>query len=263
MREKELAPLLKDFEMLPKDIRQMKLQDPREAEPPRRRVPNPPKNGLVLRGYCTYIGPGKGGTLGRAKQFYYKQNPNAWAVETQSDMLWLTEAEKLSLVPKDPSVGDQLDVAAPIRNRFFCTIGIDYMEGSVNALPARSSALTLTVEQVSKIEVVMRLDGYAKLGKAMTDKSRTESRTRGSELRVLGYVTFDHRKNDFTRFDIVGVGKAWGNKMNYVRRAISSAGYPWMYGIACNLVTTDTPMDRIPPYNMLHYNGVGKYFQMK
>ena len=69
------------------------------------------------------------------------------------------------------------------------------------------------------------------------------------------------RSGKFDRFDIVGVGKAWGNKMNYTRRELSIEGYPWMYGIACELVTGNSPIDRIPPYNLLHYNGSGtSYF---
>ena len=36
---------------------------------------------------------------------------------------------------------------------------------------------------------------------------------------------------------------------------------PWMYGIACELVTGDAPQDLIPPYNMLHYNPTGPYFE--
>ena len=36
--------------------------------------------------------------------------------------------------------------------------------------------------------------------------------------------------------------------------------YPWMYGIACELVTGDAPQDLIPPSNLLHYNPTGPYF---
>ena len=36
--------------------------------------------------------------------------------------------------------------------------------------------------------------------------------------------------------------------------------YPWVYGIACELVTGDAPQDRIPPYNLLHHNPTGPYF---
>ena len=59
---------------------------------------------------------------------------------------------------------------------------------------------------------------------------------------------------------MAGVGRAWVNKMNYVQREVRLDQYPWMYGIACELVTGDAPQDRIPPYNLLHYNSAGPYF---
>lgn len=264
LREKELSAVLTEFAALPANDRQPKLEDANAATAARRVVPDPPKDGVILRGYCTYVGPGKDGKLNRAKQFYYKQNPGAWAVETQSDMLWLTETEKLSLAPADAKVGDSIDIALPIQKRFFCTIGIDYMEGSVNSLPTTKTQMTLTVVSVRDNMLAMRLDGYAQLGKPMTDQSRTEAHSRGCAVRMLGHVAFDRSTKKFTRFDIVGVGKAWGNKMNYKNHsAISFAAYPWSYGIACELVTGNSPMDRIPPYNLLHYNSVGKYFEMK
>jgi len=79
---------------------------------------------------------------------------------------------------------------------------------------------------------------------------------------VLGRVRCD-AKGNFEQFDIVGIGRAWGNKMEYIGREMSIHGYPWMYGIACELVKGDRPVDRIPPYNLLHYNGSGRpYFPL-
>jgi hypothetical protein len=37
--------------------------------------------------------------------------------------------------------------------------------------------------------------------------------------------------------------------------------YPSVYGIACKLVTGHSPQDRIPSYNLLHYNSNGPYFE--
>ena len=79
-------------------------------------------------------------------------------------------------------------------------------------------------------------------------------------MRVSGRLVYDTGKGAFTRFDIVGVGKAWGNKMEYTRREIGIDDYPWMYGIACELVTGNSAIDRIPPYNLLHYGGAVSYF---
>jgi hypothetical protein len=215
---------------------------------------------LIVRGYCTYLRHDDNGRVVRAREYYYKQNPDRWLVETQSDLLWLTESEWKALIPASPRVGDRSEIAAAVQKRFYSTIGIDYMEGSVNSLPPRQTAMALTVQQADAQVIALRLDGYAILGKELTDSSRAEANSRGCELRVLGEIRYDRTKQVIDRFDVAGVGRAWGNKMDYIHREIRLADYPWMYGIAWELVTGDAPQDRIPPYNLLHYNSTGPYF---
>lgn len=263
LRARELSPVLDQFRKLPSAERRPKIAADDNAKPARRPVPQPPVGGLILRGYCTYLKPDDQGKPIRSEVYYYKRNPDRWRVETQSDMLWLTRAERESLVPKNPRPGATLDVPPHIRQRFFSTIGIDYMEGSVNALPTRDANMSITVERVDASGVSLRLDGYGRMGRPFDKKAKELARSRGCELRVIGKLHCD-RKANFDRFNIVGIGKAWGNKMSYTRREMSIDGYPWMYGIACELVVGDAPMDRIPPYNMLHYNGSGApYFPKK
>ena len=260
LRQRELSDVLAEFGKLGEDDRKPELAEPDNVEQPQRPVPDPPQGGLRVRGYCTYLKTGDDGKPVRAEVYYYKQNPDRWRVETQSDMLWLTEDERLSLVPENPKPGDTVEVGAAIQRRFFSTIGIDYMEGSVNSLPTRDSKMTITVEGVDADGVSLRLDGYGEMGKPYDEKLKGEARTRGCAVRLLGKLHCDGAAR-FDRFDIVGVGKAWGNKMDYTHREMSVEGYPWMYGIACELVTGDSPIDRIPPYNLLHYNGSGtSYF---
>jgi len=263
MREKELAKILEDFKALPEEERKPKIEVPADVAPPKRKLPLPPENGLILKGYCTYLRPDGSGRIARSKEWYYRDNPDRWPAETQYDMPWLTETEWKSLIPADPKKGDRADVALPIQKRFFCTICIDYMEGSVNALLARETSLILTVENVTPEKISMRLDGTAKLGKELEEKARKEKNTRGSDVRVLGYVTVDRARSAITRFDIVGLGLAWGNKMEYVHREIRFDAFPWMYGIAVELVETRRPIDLVPPYNMLHYGSGLKYFDEK
>lgn len=284
MREKELAPVLEEYRGLDESQRKMTLEDPSTAAPPKRPVPDPPKNGLIIKGYCAYLQRDRFDKLSRAVTYYYKNNPDRWAVETQSDMLWLTEDEWRSLIPPLPKPGagegrgegrpgsdvtaqakpgDQLPeitVPAPIQTRFFSTIGIDYMEGSVNALPPRHTTMTITVTKVTPAALEMRLDGYGHMGKPPGSDTDTAERTRGCEVRITGQLRYDRKTDRFTRFDLAGVGRAWGNKMNYTRREMGVGKNTWLYGIACELVDGDSPMDRIPPYNLLHYNGVGPYF---
>jgi hypothetical protein len=254
--EKDLAPLLTAFRELPDSARKPRLPDPKSATPSKRPVPKAPTNGLVVRGYCTYLKTDERGKAQRAKRLYYQQNPDAWAAETQNDMLWLTEAEWRSLIPKIGATGTEIIVPKEIQRRFFSTIGIDYMEGSVNALPLRESTMTVTFEKTGQL----RIDGYGKMGKAYTDESKKDPRTRGCELSVSGRIHYDPDKNKITAFKLVGIGEAWGNKMEYTRREIGIPGPRWKYGIACELVTGTAPDDLLPPYNMLHYGGKTKYY---
>jgi hypothetical protein len=258
--EKDLAPVVAKFRELPEAVRKPVLEDPAAATPPERPVPAPPANGLILRGYCTYLQRGPDGAISRNPQFYYKQNPDAWAAETQNDMLWLTEAEWKSLIPEVPTPGETLRVLAPVQHRFFSTIGIDYMEGSVNALPVRASDLTIRIDSVNADQITMHLEGEGHMGTALEGHQRDEPSSRGCTVRVLGKLAFDRRANAFTRFDLVGVGQAWGNKMEYTKREIHLDEYPWTYGIACELVTGRGPMDLIPPYNLIHYGSGLAYF---
>ena len=97
--EKDLAPLLTAFRELPDSARKPQLPDPKSATPAKRSVPKAPKNGLVVRGYCTYLKTDERGKAQRATRLYYQQNPDAWAAETQNAMLWLTSAAGRSLIP--------------------------------------------------------------------------------------------------------------------------------------------------------------------
>jgi hypothetical protein len=256
LRKKDLEATLKEFAGLPKEQRTPTIADPATAQAPKRPVPRPPQGGLIVRGYCTYLRLDDKKQIVRAAEYYYKQNPDRWKVETQSDFLWLTEAERKSLIPATPKLGERHEVAQPIQTRFYSTIGIDYMEGSVSALPTAKSSMSLTVEKIDDQKLVLRLDGYAHLGREFDIKLRTEPRSRGCELRVKGSVHYDRKKQAIVRFDAVGVGQAWGRRTDEIRLD----AYPWMYGIACELVTSDAPSDLIPPYNMLHYNPTGPYF---
>src|SRR5262249_13912897 len=263
LRKRELEGVLKAYAQMPKEERTPALPDPARALPPKRAVPRPPANGPIVRGYCTYLRHDGKQRIARTREYYYKENPDRWLAETQSDLLWVTESEWKSLIPADPKPGDRSEVAPAIQKRFYSTIGIDYMEGSVSALPTRKTTMSLTVQRVDEQTLVLRLDGYAHLGKEFDIKLRSEPNSRGCELRVFGSVHYNRAKQAITRFDVVGVGQAWGNQMNSVRPEVRLDRYPWMYAIACELVTGDAPQDRIPPYNLLHYNPTGPYFESR
>lgn len=259
--ERDLHSALEEYARLPKQERLAELEDPALAKPPARPVPQPPVNGLIIRGYCTYVKLNESKSVVRSPQFYYEENPDRWQAETQSDLLWLSEAEWNSLIPPQPKVGDRSEVRPAIQKRFYSTIGIDYMEGSVNSLPATAHTMTLTVRKVDDHQLVLQLDGEAQLGVEFAEQGRLKPNSRGCNLRVLGEVQYNRSQKKIERFDVVGIGRAWGNKMDYLDREVRLKDYPWMYGIAWELVTGTAPQDRIPPYNLLHYNSAGPYFE--
>lgn len=263
LRERELSKIVEEFAALPEAGRKPALPDRTAANPPKRPVPGPPEEGLILRGYCAYLRRDGEGKLIRSKEYYYRQNPDRWPVETQSDLLWLTESEWKALVPPAPRVGEKIEVSAPVQQRFYGTIGIDYMEGSVNSVAPREMSMTLTVKEVSKEGLLLSLEGAAKMGRPVDESTATRPSTRGCEVRVVGLLEVDPVRGTIRRFDAAGVGKAWGNKMEYIRREIRLDENPWTYGIAVELVTGRRPMDIIPPYNMLHYGSGVKYFHEK
>lgn len=256
LRQSDLAPLLAAFRSLPESDRRPPLPDPTAADPARRPVPDAPEGGLVIRSYCTYLEAGEGGEPRRATRLYYQQNPDAWAAETQSDMLWLTESEGRSLVPDTWEAGATREVPQEIQRRFFTTVGIDYMEGSVNALPLRESTMTLTVGK----DGLQWIEGFGQMGEAYVAGAESEAESRGCELRVVGRILVDQATGMITAFDLAGLGRAWGNKMEYVRREIGLPGPIWEYGIACELVRGTAPDAGLPPYNLLHYGGGMEYF---
>jgi hypothetical protein len=85
-------------------------------------------------------------------------------------------------------------------------------------------AVSATVRRADDATIVLRLDGYARLGKELDENLRTRPESRGCELRVLGEVRYDRKKQAIERFDVAGVGRAWGTKMDYINREIRSAG---------------------------------------
>jgi hypothetical protein len=260
LQKQELAPLLAHYLGLPETERRPALPPAETAIAPKRSLPQPPEGGLILRGYCTYLQQDDAGPIERKRRLYYQENPDAWAAETQSDTLWLTKEEWSSLLPSTTKKGTILQVARPICERFYGSIGIDYMEGSVNALPLTKGSMIIEIGEVTKTDLTLELKGSGQMGIPFEDHRRNSPDSRGCTLQVTGKLTIDRQSGTFTRFDILGTGTAWGNKMNYTKRAIHIEDYPWRYGIACELVTTRKPVDLLPPYNLVHYGNGIPYF---
>ncbi len=210
---------------------------------------------MIIRGHCAYLRETRRGELVRAKRYYYEENPDRWPAETQTDTLWLKEQEWKTFIPAKPKDGQVIQISQSLQNRFFGTLGLEFMEGSVHSALPRRSKMTLTIMAETPRFIKFRIDGEAEMGKAFDRNKRRADKSRGCSVRILGFARYEVKEKKFSSFDVVGLGKAWGNRGRFGEREVRIREYPWDYGIAWELVTTNEPRDRIPPYNLLHYAG--------
>jgi hypothetical protein len=172
--------------------------------------------------------------------------------QAQPDHMWLTQAEWKSLIPAKPRTGEKAPVPAAIADRL-CRWHLNplFVYGEANPLSGkeiRAAEMTLTVTEASADAILLRLDGFARLGKEAPPVATTNSPVCldqwGYEPRLLGYLEYDLRKQAFTRFDIVALGDHFGRLG--ICDSAARPGYQPL-GIAFELVTTDSPAERIPP----------------
>ena len=141
-------------------------------------------------------------------------------------------AERKSLIPANPKPGDRQEVAEAIRKRFYSTIGIDYMEGSVSALPTRKSTMSLTVDEGGRQRWCCAWKGtriWARISTEAPPRGQAAAASCACSAHALRpQKTGDHAFRRRRR-------RPAGGRTNEIRLD----QYPWMYGIACELVTGD------------------------
>lgn len=226
----------------------------------------PPQGGLVARAYGVALDRTEKGELSRAARLFTDcHSSSAGCVEpalTQVDMLWMTEAEARSLIPVDPTPGAELRVPELlVRRMLACTIPKCGPIGE-------SGELTLVVTERSASTIVLRLEGFSRLGQpyeacksAYAQRAPGEKGSKkhdGQVLRFLGFLRFDTEKRAFTAFDIVATGEAWGEYVNRAHGAGAGAEpRRWPVGFAFELAGKGAA-DRITPPAIVQnalYNG--------
>ena len=266
----DLKKTLEKWQALPESERAagaVKVAEPGPVDA-QRVGPTPPAGGLILKVYSRafmhdgadklryvtgkdlwYDEEGKK-TLETADQKGRIATPQA-----QPDHLWLTEAEWKSLIPANPRKGDKVPMPAAIAERIL-RIHLNplrffgrYSTDALDRQEVRAGELNLTVAAVGPDVVRLRLDGFAKFGKAppaavVKGKIATFD-SWGYEPRVLGFLEYDPHKQVFTRFDIVALGDHFG-RLGMGGGAPSRLGLQPL-GMAFELVKGNQPADRIPP----------------
>ena len=178
----------------------------------------------------------------------------------ESGLLWLTKQEKESLIPQRAKKAASFLIAPEIQRRFFGTLGIDYTEGNARALKVRDSQMNLVVtNDTSPENVELTLSGWALIGVPLDPSIPAESQARGCQIWVSGRLEVDCTSKSVNVFEVVGVGQAWGRMWPTAGRATYLGQRVWDYGIAWKLASPKNAVDRIPPYNLLHYSN-GDYW---
>lgn len=187
-----------------------------------RYVRTPPKEGLVLNVFSRIPLPLKSG--------------EAWSPNqaTGRDHLWLTAEEKRSLVPTSWQNGLRYSVPPAIAERIARFHLLDNIRGEPDYWERdhiRQSEMTITVVDTAK--GILRWEGFARMQRA---------KAQGVDLRLQGTLRFDSKTNQFTRFDILSWGEAWGEG-TYTGGA-PQGRFPLLIALS---LAGNRAVDRIPP----------------
>ena len=229
--------------------------------------PTPPPGGLIIKVYYRAFmrdGPGKlryvvGKDLWhdeegkKTEEKMESTYPGSITTpQAQPDHMWLTEAEWKSLIPAAPRLGDKFAMPAGIKDRVMRwhlnPLSVYGETAALGPKAVRAGELTLTVDAVTATSVRLRLDGFAKLGKA-PPAAVAEGKCAcidqwGYEPRLLGFIEYNPQKKAITRFDVVALGDHFG-RLGIADSAARIGLQP--LGITFELVTGEIPADRIPP----------------
>jgi hypothetical protein len=269
-----LGKAVEEYRKLPEEDRKPKVMRPEDVGSTASLPVPPPAGGLRANVYFTYLEQDEKGDYRRALWHVEGQpgtEPGSGAgrnqVLTFVDKFWLTEAEWRSLLPENPVKGTVLALPAAIQKRIVRFYADDMAHRSTGD-KVRSEKFSLTVEEVSADGVTLRLEGATETGVAF-EEARLDGKDSeapglcGAEYRWLGTLHYDAKKKAFGRFQIVALGNGWGGNR---RQAATTNFYRggehrrWPMGIAFELLTTDRPIDRIPPQNANPYRAGDAYF---
>jgi hypothetical protein len=192
----------------------------------------PPDGGLILNVFSRIPLPPPAGVAWTPNQ------------ATGRDHLWITREEWHSLLPTRWENGATYPVPRALAMRLLRFHLVDNVRGEPDMWTegdVHQADLHLRVDDADAGR--LRLEGSAKMER--------ENR-RGYEARVQGFLTYDRKREQFTRFDLLSWGEAWGT--GTFTGGAPPGRFPLV--IAASLAG-DTPGDRIPPQAS---RDLGSYF---
>jgi hypothetical protein len=210
--------------------------------------PTPPKGGLVLKLHGRTFGLDARGDV----------HPFPHADTPMLDFLWLTGEEAKALVPPSSRKGDSLAMPPWFARRLRQYNHRLLTESLSPSLPSRvlrrhpeqEPSLALTVEEPSEREVRLRLHGSLPIRYHGWDinNRRVAEGDYDCTYDFLGHLTYDRRKEAFTRFDVVALGTV---------KQLGAFKYPKPKSGATTVGVTfelgdGTLAESIPPYGLRH-----------
>jgi hypothetical protein len=182
-----------------------------EAKP----MPAPPPGGLVLTIYDRPLARDAGGRyrIPQARDINADASRLA-APAGQRTTLWLTQQECQSLIPQDPRKGDTQKLPSKLAKRLWLfglwPQSLWVVEGGWLPNSVREGGLKLTVEEVSRQTVRMRLHGSVLLvGKNAHVKEVREGEIR-YDARLEGVLVYDRVQKRIARWDMAALGDYTG-----------------------------------------------------
>lgn len=219
---------------------------PRVAAYPK--PPEPPKNSLILKIYIRALQRDESGTLTHTGPLTAAEGYYDLPAEPQLDHLWLTESEWKSLIPAEPRAGDVIAVPPRVARRIAKYHLIDKGTGcKVFVWDKATAEMKLKVSEVTPTSVRMELSGTAHIGQKAD-----------YPLLLQGRLEVDRRRGEFTRFDMLAIGRDDGDlrpeeerlkRFNFWYRL--HPGGKLVMAVAFELVDGIRTLDRVPPYALM------------
>lgn len=210
--------------------------------------PEPPPGSIILRAYIRALERHPDGDLTWTGPIAVAADDYNFAPEPQLDHVWITEAEWKSMIPVDPQVGDVVRVRSGVAHRIARFHLIDKALGCGVFLWEKARAeIRLKVTAVSDRSIQMDLLGNAWIGK-----------NGDYPVNLQGRLTVDRSRGEFTRFDMIALGKDDGDfRTPEERMQRNSFWYrvgpqsKVVMAIAFELIPGTKPIDRVPPYALM------------
>lgn len=210
--------------------------------------PEPPPGAIILRAHIRALERHPDGNLTWTGPIAVAANDYNFAPEPQLDHVWITEQEWKSLIPTDPRVGDVLQIRPALAQRIAKFHLIDKALGCGVFLWEKARAdLRLKVVSVTESSIEMDLHGQAWIGK-----------NGDYPVRLQGFLTVDRRLGEFTRFDMLALGKDDGDFRTPAERVQRNSFWyrispqsKVVMAIAFELTPGTKPIDLVPPYALM------------